>query len=347
MPISIVVGGQFGSEGKGKVACLLAKQRAARAVVRVGGPNSGHTVMDNAGKAWIFRQLPTAAVLADPICVLSTGSYIDLDVLRSEVSMIGLNKSRLKIDPHAVVITPECKMRELDGDLRARIGSTLTGTGGAVCMRTERSPALRFAKDEPDLAEYICDASDYLDRCCATGDRVVAEGSQGFGLSVTHTPFYPFATSRDTTAAGILSEIGLSPLLVDEIALVIRAFPIRVPGNSGPLANETTWEAIAREGDFPDTFCELTSVTRAKRRVAHFDADLVRASVRVNRPTSIYLNHLDYADRVASATKSVTGRARTLVESISRSIGGCINYVGLGPEDCQPFESSNCLFLAA
>ena len=78
MPVSIVVGGQYGSEGKGKVAHYIARTSGARAAVRVGGPNSGHTVYADSGKKYIFQHLPTAAILPDVICVLATGSYIDV-----------------------------------------------------------------------------------------------------------------------------------------------------------------------------------------------------------------------------------------------------------------------------
>ncbi len=63
MPISVVVGGQFGSEGKGKGAHRSACQEHASFVVRVGGTNSGHTVVDDADQIWALRQLP-ASVLA-------------------------------------------------------------------------------------------------------------------------------------------------------------------------------------------------------------------------------------------------------------------------------------------
>ena len=79
MPVTVVVGGQFGSEGKGKVAHFFAQQQHASVAVRVGGSNSGHTVLDSSGTPIIFQQLPTAAILPKIQCVISAGSYI-LDV---------------------------------------------------------------------------------------------------------------------------------------------------------------------------------------------------------------------------------------------------------------------------
>jgi adenylosuccinate synthase len=49
MPVTVVVGGQFGSEGKGKVAHFFARSQNASVAVRVGGSNSGHTVVDRSG----------------------------------------------------------------------------------------------------------------------------------------------------------------------------------------------------------------------------------------------------------------------------------------------------------
>ena len=75
MPVSIIAGGQFGSEGKGKVSFEIAKRTSAKYVVRVGGTNSGHTVVDEKGRATALRQLP-AGGLACPstVSVLPPGS---------------------------------------------------------------------------------------------------------------------------------------------------------------------------------------------------------------------------------------------------------------------------------
>src|SRR5688500_17946900 len=90
VPVSVVAGGQVGSEGKGKVAQFLAETLDAAAVVRVGGVNSGHTTMAARTNAQIFRQLPTAAVLPDVVSVLPAGSYIRVPVLLDEIDRSGV-----------------------------------------------------------------------------------------------------------------------------------------------------------------------------------------------------------------------------------------------------------------
>ena len=94
MPVTVVVGGQFGGEGKGKVAHYLAQEMKASIAVRVGGSNSGHTVIDSSGSPIIFRHLPTAALLPDVTCVLGAGSYINPEILLQEVFRIGLATSQ-------------------------------------------------------------------------------------------------------------------------------------------------------------------------------------------------------------------------------------------------------------
>jgi len=137
--------------------------------------------------------------------------------------------------------------------------------------------------------------SDEVNTALDRDKKVLIEGTQGFGLSLYHSDHYPKTTSRDTTAAGFLSEVGVSPRLVTEIVAVFRTFPIRVAGEqAGPLKAEITWEELRRESGCPHPIQEWTTVTRKIRRVARFDWDLARRCVQINRPTRLAINGLDY-----------------------------------------------------
>ena len=98
-------------------------------------------------------------------------------------------------------------------------------------------------------------------------------------------------------------EVGLSPRLINQIVMVLRTFPIRVGGTSGPFARETSWEEIARTSGSPIVVPEYTSVTRRLRRVAHFDIELVKMAYRYNRPTSLAVMGLD---RLEHANTGIT-----------------------------------------
>ena len=112
MPVTVVVGGQFGSEGKGKVAHYLTREMNAHIVVRCGGPNSGHTVVDEHGSARIFQQLPTASNFAECRLAICAGSYIDLNILIREIKETKLEAGRLIIDPDAVIITENLRIEK-------------------------------------------------------------------------------------------------------------------------------------------------------------------------------------------------------------------------------------------
>jgi adenylosuccinate synthase len=332
MPVSVVVGGQYGSEGKGKVAKYFAEKLGASIAVRVGGPNSGHTAIDASGKAHIFRHLPTAALLPDITLVLPAGSYIVPEIVLREIAAVNLEKSRLVIDPHAMIVTSEDIASEKRGHLNDLIGSTGSGTGAAVMRRISRHHSVTLAKDDARLREFVKPASPLLRQALSDNQRVIIEGTQGFGLSVLHSPHYPFATSRDTTGAAFVAEAGLSPLDVDDVILVIRAFPIRVGGNSGPLENETDWSHISSISGSEYELIEYTSVTNKVRRVGLFDSQVVEQAIRANKPTRIVLNHLDYVDAMCARMRSLTHATEAFVRKVESSIAHKLRFVGIDPQ---------------
>ena len=331
MPVSVVVGGQYGSEGKGKVTHWLARKQQARYAVRVGGPNSGHTVVED-GRRTVLRTLPTPILLDGVIGVVPAGAYFDVDVLLREVEETGLAKDRLLIHPSAVVIDDSMREEERQAGLVEGIGSTGQGVGAAVAQRAMRRTSVTFAGSmaslrgfvRPDLDRILAGA---LDR----GERVIVEGTQGFGLSLLHGGHYPYATSRDTTAAGALSEAGLSPRDVDCVALTLRAFPIRVGGNSGPLPLETMWEMIERECGAGTDLTEVATVTGRPRRVAEFQEEVVLRAVRANRPDLVILNHVDYFDYAVHGKLDLTPEVARRVSKLESRLGLKIDHVGSGP----------------
>lgn len=332
MSVSVIVGGQFGSEGKGKVAHFWARERNAKAAIRVGGSNSGHTVIDPHGDPVILRHLPTAAILPNVLCVLSAGSYINLGVLHDEIKLLGLSPDRVLIDPNAMIVT-EDDVNSEHNSLLNNIGSTLSGTGAAVIRRIKRNSSTKLAKDELSLKPYISKITPIIREMLSAGERVILEGTQGFGLSLLHSPFYPYVTSRDTTAASFVSEAGLSIRDVDEVVLVLRAFPIRVSGDSGPLPKEIDWDIVTKESQSVEPIIEYTSVTKSIRRVARFDPEIVKQAIMFNQPSHIVLNHLDYIDVKCRNICKLTDKATIFVKNLVSILNHKINYVGFGP-DC-------------
>jgi adenylosuccinate synthase len=336
MPVSVIIGGQFGSEGKGKVALHVAQTTQAVAVVRVGGPNSGHTAVDADGSVWTFRQLPAAALARQALVILPAGSLIDPGLLMAEVELLRVNRERLLIDSRATVVMPHHREQERTEGLKERIGSTASGTGAALRERLSRSPNHIMAADHPSTKPYVREScSEVLRDALIHGHRVVVEGTQGFGLSIWHGSDYPYLTSRDTTASGFVAEAGLAPHDVDDVIMVIRSFPIRVGGNSGKLEYEIDWATVALEAGLPLDYVELTSATKRIRRVARFDPQIVRRAITVNVPHRIVLNHLDYVDPHA-VQQGLGAKARQFIKEVESAIDRRIDLVGISPSILIP-----------
>lgn len=295
MPATIIVGGQYGSEGKGKVVALLASRVEAPWIVRCGGPNSGHTVTIQ-GQDIVLRQVPSCAQPSRATFLLSAGCAIDESVLLRELDLLGIPREKIIVDPRGVIVMNEDReneRRDLTG-----IASTCSGTGSAMARRALRAGRVMLAADSDVLARRcrIETVAPILHEQLNLGGDVLVEGTQGFALSLLHGDRYPFVTSRDTTASGFASEVGLAPRLIDKIVLVIRTYPIRVGGPSGPFENETSWEQIRELSGAPEVLPEYTSVTRRLRRVAHFNMDSVKRACAYNHPTSLAVMGLDRLD---------------------------------------------------
>lgn len=341
MPVSIVVGGQFGSEGKGKVALELARrsQEADITVVRVGGPNSGHTGYNRQGKRFALRQLPAGCIDGNVDVVFPAGSYLDLDVLRDEVEALDFPEDRIFISEYAQIITEEHKRWEENSELVGSIGSTGSGVGAAVMARVARGAsniplhaisALEVSWES--LPGKVCDTTELLRAKTDRGHRIIVEGSQGFGLSLLDGGYWPKATARTTTAAGALAETGLSPLDVDDVTLVTRSFPIRVAGASGPLNDEINWQDVAKVTGRAEDLAEYTTVTNKLRRVGKFDAKLVKRAIQANNPSRLVMNHLDYVGSEGDFFDQES-RIAQFVGNVEASLGRSIDWLGFSGYD--------------
>ncbi len=294
--VTVVVGGQFGSEGKGKTVSLLARALGERcAVVRCGGPNSGHIVIDR-DREYRFRLLP-AGIAYRRRGFLAPAAVIDVSVLRTEIETFDVGPDLIGVDPFSVVISDDMKREELR--LMDGISSTGSGTGAATAAKCLRRADVQLVKDVIEehqwLRPLVTDVRSELQRLIEAGHRIIIEGTQGFGLSLHHSRMFPHTTSKDTTAAQFVMEAGLSPLQVNEVILVVRTFPIRVSGQqAGPLPDEITWEQVREESGAPHDLAEVTTVTQKVRRVARFDLDLVKDACEANRPTGLVVHGLDY-----------------------------------------------------
>ena len=285
-----IVGGQYGSEGKGLVVSKIWQHY--RNHVRVGAANAGHTGWIN-GTKLVSQQLPMAAWAhmagVRTKCYIGPGAVISMDILMREIEETGINHEDLFIDYRAHVITEEQIECESLTDLAERIGSTSTiareGIGTATADRVMRSADCMTVDDVPDLARCAADVPLML----SMQDSILLEGTQGTGLSLT-TGQFPFTTSRNTTATGLMADAGVPANRLSRSIGVFRTFPIRVAGNSGPFSPGSV------EIDFDDLGVEpeKTTVTKLRRRIATWSDTQLNESAALNGLTHAYVTFMDY-----------------------------------------------------
>jgi len=275
--VDLIIGGQWGDEGKGCMSEWLSKQHHYDVAVRTGGPNAGHT-----GTIREFHCLPVACTNVD-IVVLPACALIDLDVLASEVAWLADANPAAKVwvSPYAAVVE--------ERGSASPYGSIGVGVGKTRIRYMQR------------LAKRVCDVMDddrlkgvVVGGYSYSGDRVLIESSQGYGLSL-HSARYPYITTADLNPYAILGDSGVPYGADVTVWAVFRFYPVRVPnpvgGSSGDLPGEIDLRTQQELGIAEyETFGEI--VNRAKR-MAHFNIDLFREFMARCRPNRICFTHGD------------------------------------------------------
>src|SRR3989441_97311 len=211
MPATVIIGTQWGDEGKGKVVDLLAA--GADVVVRFhGGNNAGHTLVVN-GEKTILNLVPAGVLHPGRICMLGSGVVIDPEVLVGEIEALRkrgyLAEDRwLRISEQAHLIMPY--HRAID---RAR--ERLRGAGNIG----------------------------------TTGRGMLLEGAQGMMLDVDHGT-YPFVPSSSCVAGAAAAGAGLPPRAIDRIVGITKAYTTRVGGGPFPTElTDALGDRLRADGD--------------------------------------------------------------------------------------------------
>ena len=331
----VVVGAQWGDEGKGKLIDVFAEK--ADMVVRYqGGANAGHTLVVNGHKT-VLHLVPSGILRADTTCVIASGVVIDVFAIRDEIKMLkdsGLlqNPKQLLISDTATIILPYHKALDAARESalsNEKIGTTGKGIGPAYEDRAARRAVLfgdLFDRDSlrkklelalrernfilenyykttgfnidqlltdlnkvaEELAPYRAkDCSLFIAKNLKAGKRVLFEGAQGTMLDVLHGT-YPFVTSSSTLASNACASAGISPMSVQKVIGVFKAYTTRV--GSGPFPTELHDEAgqrIQTEGH------EFGATTGRPRRCGWIDLVALKYAIRVNGITNLAMMKID------------------------------------------------------
>ncbi len=256
----VVVGSQWGDEGKGKVTDYLAQQ--ADLVVRYsGGNNAGHTIVYD-GKKFALRLIPSGIFTTGEV-VMGNGMVINPKALLEEIKYLndaGINTDKIHISDRAQVLLPyhieiDAMEEALRGD--AAIGTTGRGIGPCYVDKYDRvgirmgdfineerfnkklHQVISFKKKlYPDLKAdadqifeeykeyakvikpYVCDTGEFLDEAFDANKKVLFEGAQGTMLDIDYGT-YPYVTSSNPGANGVSSGASIGPLYLDDVVGIV------------------------------------------------------------------------------------------------------------------------------
>jgi adenylosuccinate synthase len=323
MTSTVVVGGFFGDEGKGKIISYLAMKDNPKIIVRGGaGPNAGHTIRDG-DKIYKVRMLPSGFLNKNAKLMIGPGVVINPTILLKEIQDFDAT-GRTFIDKHCGIIEESHLIRDSKGELKEKIGSTGSGTGPANADRAMR--VLKLAKDIDFLSSLIVDVPAEINSALSLNQNVLVEGTQGTFLSLWHGT-YPFVTSKDVTASGICADVGLGPKKVDEVIVVFKSYVTRV--GTGPLAKELTLAEAESKG-----WSEFGTVTGRQRRAADFDFDLARRAIMLNSATQISITKLDviFPDCAGKTSfEKLSKDAQAFINNIEEKLNTPVTIIGTGP----------------
>lgn len=352
--LTVIFGGQWGSEGKGEVAAYISRDEDVDIGVRIGGPNAGHTSYDEVGRKVVVQSLPTPSAIVGADAVIGAEGAIIPELLREELvayaNRNGQVLHKLTIDNCVAIIGPEHMSAEQG--LMGAIGSTGEGVGAATAEKVMRKPGLIARDHAKELRNWLGMYVDRLDIRATvedlnaklrTGNHLLLEGTQGLRLGLHTSGYYPYCTSRECSPAALLAGTGINPKLAGEyeVIMVVRTYPIRVGGNSGPLPNEITWEwlqeRMAEHGI--QLAPERTTVTKKVRRIARIDWRETHKAIEQTGPDALAVTFLDY--EFPEHAGMVWGGGRCRFEDLPEEVksylsqflvsGVPVKYVSTGP----------------
>ncbi|WP_025724440.1 adenylosuccinate synthase [Acholeplasma granularum] len=322
----VVVGTQWGDEGKGKITDFLAQK--ADVVTRYqGGNNAGHTVVID-HKKYALHLLPSGILNADKVNILANGMVINIEALIAELKNLNHTDYQLFISDRAHVTFPfhitldkheEFLKTEKIGTTNKGIGPTYKDKASRIGIRVatlvsnEFESELRKLIDEKniDFKNYglplidfdsvyktyqayaniikplVKDTSLLLNDYIGSGKNILFEGAQGTLLCLDHGT-YPFVTSSSPTAASVPLNTGVAPWLIDGAIGVTKAYSTRV--GAGVMPTEISGDiaqSIRIKGN------EFGTTTGRPRRIGWLDCVVLNYTNRVSGLSYLAITLLD------------------------------------------------------
>src|SRR6516164_270031 len=279
----VVVGAQWGDEGKGKIVDWLSNR--ADVVVRFqGGHNAGHTLLVG-NVEYKMSLLPSGVVRPGKLSIIGNGVVVDPWALIDEIDAI--RGKGIDVSPRSLKLAANALEQRVD-QLLLHHNALLRGLDKTEVNRAELLASLRAIA--PRVLPYAEPVWRVLDDARRKGLRILFEGAQGAMLDVDHGT-YPFVTSSNAVAGQASAGSGIAPGAVGFVLGITKAYTTRVGAGPFPTElNDKMGRTLGERGR------EFGVVTGRPRRCGWFDAVAVRQAIRLGGIDGIALTKLDVLD---------------------------------------------------
>lgn len=349
--VTIVLDGQAGSCGKGKICGYIAQKDNIGISTNNWSSNAGHTYVADNGEKIVVSHLPISILNKNTKVYINAGSIITPEILEDELikykEIIGDRK--IYIHPRAMIIKE--KHREIEKKL-IRSGSTFKGCGAALSEKAMRLSEVELMKDYynnfSDYAKSKIEITDTSLILSSSQSSILVEGAQGADLDINYGLDYPNVTSRQCNASQLIADAGISPFRVKDIIMVIRPYPIRISNEtniginvySGDYAGskEITWQEIKQRCNCNIDLKEYTTVTKKVRRVFEMNWNRLKYNVMINNPTQIVLNFAQYIDWKAYKCHNyneLPQKVKDFIKKIEKITNTPVTMIGTGERNCD------------
>jgi adenylosuccinate synthase len=359
--IDFVLGSQYGDEGKGMVAKLIADKAAELGnpyawTGRVGAQNAEHRFVHDS-VPFTGRVFPSAAADRDIIAILGAGHCFRPEHFHREAVHLrvrNIDRDHVKVDPHAMWLKDHhAEINLATGNSRATTG---WGVGAAVAEKVRRQHGTQLIGSCPEMEPFLEDIPVWLDQNQNLSGLM--EGSQGAMLSLDHGHF-PYSTAKNVSATAAASEMGFSHKRINKVFGVARLVFMRVPGPSGPTGGqEVSYDQVEErtglrlphhqrlQGDTSRWTAGMSPDKADEERLFDFSMWELKKSHALNGYDGIAITFVDYHRKDNYAAKKWSDLhkdTKNLIEQISREVAPVfLVRTGQGEHDniwlCNPWD---------
>lgn len=343
--VTIVIDGQAGSCGKGKLCGFLALTDDFEMSTNNWSSNAGHTFVSDNDEKIVVSHLPMALLNKKCKLVLNAGSIITPEILIDEIRKYNklIGRRKIYIHPRAMIIKEKHRNEEKNN---IKSGSTFKGCGASLAEKIMRNSHIELMRDYydkfPDDIKkkiVITDTAYLLNSCKG---NILIEGAQGCDLDINYGLDYPHTTSRMTSASQILSDAGIPMSKVKDIIMIIRPYPIRISNSTGigqiysgdyAGSKEISWDEVKSRCGANVDLTEYTTVTKKVRRVFEMNWDRLKYNVMINNPTGIVLNfaqYLDYKSYECNKYEELSDAIKEFIKKIEKETHVPVIMIGTG-----------------